>query len=292
MRFLIEKFSGMATRPDPAEVGSRFSRNADFGPGGTFAETRPGTEHLTYMLQPSTADGAEPPTPPTPPAVLGDEEVLNSSFTEGDYTGTPGGVGGWINLNFGATKITSWTIIPPATHTGVQPNQIDWNNNPGFVDLYGSPGWGGVEQVISLTTGTEYRLSVYAKRNPGGPQNDTRRFKIDFTTGTDPDGGTSLVSELVVAQNGAGGPAGADTYSFDVTTATTGDHVIAVRAAPINSTDEAIYGIFVFDVSLREIVDAPPPPTPPEPPAGENAGVFRLKDSRIREVCLVIATLD
>ncbi len=51
---MITRFGGMAPDPDGDEVACRFARNLVFGPGGSWIETRPGTELVTWDQQPGT----------------------------------------------------------------------------------------------------------------------------------------------------------------------------------------------------------------------------------------------
>lgn len=189
---------------------------------------------------------------------FGEEELSNASFSTGTYTGAPGN---WMSLNLAATNIDDWVVVGPATLTGSKPVQIDWKDFEGrLIDTAGSPGWGGVSQVVSLTAGTPYRFSVQAKRNPGWSTGNPPRFELDVRAGTDVTAGTSLKAEIFVAPSGSAGAAGAQQFFIDFTPASTGDHVLSIRHAAVASGDDGFHGCFIYSSTLREVL--PPTLTP------------------------------
>lgn len=189
----------------------------------------------------------------------GDEQLLNNSFEDGTYTGP---AGEWMSLNLAATNIDDWVVVGPATLSGSKPVQIDWKDfEDRLIDTAGSPGWGGVSQVVSLAAGTTYRFEVVAKRNPGWSSGNPPRFELDARAGTDVTAGTSLANQIFTAPPSSGaGPAGGQTFAIEFTPASTGDHVISIRHAAVASGDDGFHGCFIYSASVREIL--PPIYTP------------------------------
>ena len=98
---------------------------------------------------------------PLPRPAKRGELVVNGSFEEG-----PERVDRWLPLDKGSKKIKGWEV------TRGQIDLVDsyWQAAAGkrSIDLHGSPGKGGVRQVLKTRPGRSYKLTLWLAGNPGG----------------------------------------------------------------------------------------------------------------------------
>lgn len=160
--------------------------------------------------------------------------LINGSFEEGPHPG------GFSTLQPGSTDIKGW-IVTRASIDYIG-STMPSSHGKRHLDLDGTPGYGGVQQTFSTTSGQKYRVTFDMAGNPGGPPT-TKKMAVQAA-------GQSAVFSHDADLNWA-----SKVWEFTATSPSTTIEFYSL------DTEGGYCGPLLDNVSVIPIADAPKPAT-------------------------------